>query len=93
MKAAGRKVPENVRDVYDEASYAKWLSYHKEKTRLRFFRHIAMYAVTFIMIGFNVHARLLDLLCHRNIFIAHPFPPFAAAFSTFCGAANLLERK
>lgn len=62
IKAAGRKVPENVRDVYDEASYAKWLSYHKEKTRLRFFRHIAMYAVTFIMIGFNVHARLLDLL-------------------------------
>lgn len=62
MKSADRKIPENVKDVYDKESYAKWLAYHKEKTRLDFFRHIAMYAVTFVTIGCNVHARLLNLL-------------------------------
>lgn len=62
MKSADREIPENVKDVYDKESYTKWLSYHKESTRLNLFRHIVMYAITFIMIGFNVHARLLNLL-------------------------------
>ena len=62
MKSADREIPQNVKDVYDKESYTKWLAYHKESTRLNLFRHIAMYAITFVMIGFNVHARLLNLL-------------------------------
>ena len=62
IKSADREIPENVKDVYDKASYAKWLAYHKEKTRLALFRHIVMYVITFVMIGFNIHARLLNLL-------------------------------
>lgn len=61
IKSADREIPENVKDVYDKASYAKWLAYHKEKTRLAFFRHIITYVITFVMIGLNIHARLLDL--------------------------------
>lgn len=62
MKSADREIPENVKDVYDRESYEKWLAYHRESTRLAFFRHIAMYAITFVTIGCNVHARLLNLL-------------------------------
>ena len=31
MKAA---IPENVRDVYDEEEYRKWIAYHKDSKRL-----------------------------------------------------------
>lgn len=61
IKSADREIPENVKDVYDKESYVKWLAYHKEKTRLALFQHIVMYGITFVMIGFNIHARLLNL--------------------------------
>lgn len=62
MKSADREIPENVKDVYDGESYIRWLAYHREKTRLALFRHIVMYAIIFVTIGFNVHAHLLNLL-------------------------------
>ena len=60
MKSADREIPENVKDVYDKDSYTKWLAYHKESTRLNLFRHIAMYAITFVMIGFKIHTSALS---------------------------------
>ena len=33
-RSAGRPVPENVRDVYDPETYAKWRAYHGETCRL-----------------------------------------------------------
>lgn len=70
IKSADREIPENVKDVYDKESYAKWLAYHKEKTRLAFFQHIVMYVITFVMIGFNIHARLLNLFAVSGDYVA-----------------------
>ena len=67
-KSSDRKIPENVRDIYDEESYGKWLSYYREKTRLSFLRHVISYAVTFLMIGFNLYARIVNLLPVKGVY-------------------------
>lgn len=59
IKSAGREIPENVRDVYDEEAYGKWLRYDREKTRLSFIRHMVFYLVTFLLVGFDVYARIV----------------------------------
>lgn len=59
--AAKREIPENVRDIYDAEEYKKWLDYDREKNRLSFIRHIASYAVMFLVIGFDLYANILKL--------------------------------
>lgn len=59
--AAKREIPENVRDIYDEEEYTKWLAYDREKNRLSFVRHIASFLVMFLVIGFDVYANILKL--------------------------------
>ncbi len=61
MKSADREIPDNVKDLYDEEDYKKWLSYHKEKSQLSFVRHIVSYIVTFAVIGFDIYAVLTGL--------------------------------
>lgn len=62
MKSAEREIPENVKDVYDEEAYRKWLQYFKEKTKLSFFRHIVSFAVLFAILGFDVYADVVKAL-------------------------------
>lgn len=62
MKSVSRPIPENVKDIYDAESYKKWFSYDKEKARLYFFRHIVVYLVIFVVIGFDVYANLIQFL-------------------------------
>lgn len=69
LKSSDREIPENVQDIYDEESYQKWLAYYREKTGLSFLRHIIMYAVTFIMIGFDLYARIVNLLPIKGIYL------------------------
>lgn len=70
MKSADREIPDNVKDIYDADSYQKWLHYDREKNRLNFWRHIAMYLTVFIMFGFDGYARLLSLLGIRGDYAA-----------------------
>ena len=60
IKSAERDIPENVRDVYEEKSYQKWLQYFKEKNRVSLFRHIAKYIMVFLVFGFDVYARIVS---------------------------------
>lgn len=60
IKSAERKIPENVRDVYEEEAYQKWLRYNKEQSRVSLFRHIASYIIVFLVFGFDVYARIVD---------------------------------
>lgn len=60
-KSADRPVPENVKDLYDEKEYRKWLSYFRDKSRLSLFSLLVYYAFGFLTLGFDVYARLLQL--------------------------------
>lgn len=60
MKSADRPLPDNVKDIYDKEAYEKWLQYHKEKTRLSFYRRFISYLFLFVMIGANIHAVIIN---------------------------------
>ncbi|WP_300714300.1 M48 family metallopeptidase [uncultured Acetatifactor sp.] len=70
IKSAEREIPENVRDVYDKDAYQKWLCYYKEKTRLSLFRHIVFYVITFVIVGFDVYAGIVDGLSLKGDYAA-----------------------
>ena len=54
-------IPENVKDVYDAETYAKWRQYHGEKNRLSLLTSTASWAVSMILMGFNVYAAFAGL--------------------------------
>ena len=68
MQSAKREIPENVKDVYDQASYEKWLAYFAEKSRLYLFRHIVSHATTLLIIGFNVYAQIANTLFPEGVY-------------------------
>ncbi|MCM1057135.1 MAG: M48 family metallopeptidase [Firmicutes bacterium] len=59
MKSAEREIPENVKDVYDESAYRKWLQYYREKTRLAFIRHLLSYLTVYLVLGLDAYAWLV----------------------------------
>lgn len=61
-KSAERPIPENVADVYDEEAYKKWLAYDKELNRLSLFRHVVSAVFSFVLIGCNVYAGIINSL-------------------------------
>ena len=69
-KSAEREIPENVRDVYEEEAYQKWLQYYKEKNRVFLFRHIAEYILIFLVYGFDVYARIVNGLSLKGDYTA-----------------------
>lgn len=70
IKSAERELPDNVKDIYDEESYQKWLQYYKEKTRVSLFRHIAEYICLFLVYGFDVYARIVNGLSLKGVYAA-----------------------
>lgn len=70
MESAKRPLPDNVRDIYDEESYRKWLCYYREKSRVSFLRHIAEYLVIFLVLGFDVYANLIKSLSLTGDYLA-----------------------
>ena len=70
MKSADRPLPDNVKDIYDREAYEKWLQYHKEKTRLSFYRRFVSYLFLFVMIGANIHAVIINGLSLSGNYIA-----------------------
>ena len=61
-KSMKNRIPENVNDIYDEETYKKWCSYHKEKCRLKFITSIVSFVVGLSAFAFNVYA------CFAGIF-------------------------
>ena len=57
-----REIPENVKDVYDEEAYTKWMNYDRDKNRLSFISHVSMYLFIFVLIGFDGYARIISWL-------------------------------
>ena len=68
MQSSKRPIPETVKDVYDQASYEKWLAYFSEKNRLSLSRHILSYTLTLLIIGFNVYAKVANTLFPEGVY-------------------------
>ncbi len=68
VRSARREIPKNVKDVYDAASYQKWLRYFGEKNRLSFYRHIASYTVALLMLAFDAYAGIANALFPQGVY-------------------------
>lgn len=60
--AVKRPLPENVRDVYDEAEYKKFMNYRNESNRLGIIKEIVNVIVMAVLLALNVHSALYAVL-------------------------------
>lgn len=60
--AAKQPLPENVRDVYDEAEYNRFINYRNEGKRLGIIRGIVNTVITGIFLAINLHSTLYNVL-------------------------------
>jgi STE24 endopeptidase len=60
-RSADNPIPENVRDVYDEETYAKWRAYHAEKSRLGILTATVSFAAETALIVFDLYAAFAGL--------------------------------
>ena len=63
-----KELPENVRDVYNEDEYRKYLAYEKEGSRLSMISDGIGILITFLFLAFNIHAYFFRLFSDRNIY-------------------------
>ena len=62
-------VPENVKDVYDSETYAKWRRYHGEKNRLSLLSSTASWMISMLLMGLNVYAAFTGLFPKDNLWL------------------------
>lgn len=60
-RSAGNPIPENVRDVYDEETYAKWRGYKGEHSRLDYISGVVSIIITLLLLILNVHSAFASL--------------------------------
>ena len=56
-----KPLPENVKDVYDEAKYNKWINYRNDSKKFSAVQTLVSAAITLALFIFNVHARVFNL--------------------------------
>ncbi len=61
LRSGNNPLPENVRDVYDPETYAKWREYHRETCRLSLVSHTLGFIPDFLLILFNAYAAFARL--------------------------------
>ena len=60
-KSSENTIPDSVKDVYDDETYAKWRSYNAEHSRLDLINGIVVLIVTLIMFAFNLFSAFAAL--------------------------------
>ncbi len=60
-KSSENTIPDSVKDVYDDETYAKWRSYNAEHSRLDLINGIVVLIVTLIMFTFNLFSAFAAL--------------------------------
>ena len=61
-KSVNRPIPDNVKEIYDEATYKKWLSYNHDKSKLTFINlivHTIIILILFLTKSFSFFVNLL----------------------------------
>ncbi len=66
-----RPLPDNVRDVYDEERYKKYLAYKKENGRLDLCISLLSFVINLLFLLFNVYAHVFSLLEGLNIYLQY----------------------
>lgn len=61
MRSADNPIPPNVSDVYDSETYTRWRAYRTEKNRLELARSCVSYAVSLLLILFDIYAAFAKL--------------------------------
>ena len=64
-KSAERPIPENLKDVYDAESYAKWRAYNAEHSRLDLISSIVAGVVSLALLYFNLYSAFASLFSGR----------------------------
>lgn len=65
------ELPENVRDVYDEEEYRKWISYEKDYGRIYVIEKAVNVIIMLLLFVCNIHARLFELLSGMNLYVQY----------------------
>jgi STE24 endopeptidase len=60
-RSAGNPIPENVADVYDAETYAKWRRYSAEHCRLNILSTVLSFVVSFVLLITNAYAAFAGL--------------------------------
>lgn len=60
-RSATNPIPENVRDVYDDETYAKWRSYNAEHSRLDLISSCVAGVVNLVLLSLNVYSAFAAL--------------------------------
>lgn len=68
-----KEPPENVKDVYDENEYKKWLSYQKEGGRIDLVSDIVDSILVLLILIFNIHSRVFLLFSGFNVYLQYLF--------------------
>ncbi|MBR5253379.1 MAG: M48 family metallopeptidase, partial [Clostridia bacterium] len=80
-----KPLPENVRDVYDEAEYKRWRAYSAEHKRVATIDGIISFALLLVMFGTNVFSWLYNLLpgteFWKNVLLMAVFTLFTSIVS------------
>ena len=69
-------IPENVRDVYNEAEYKRWVSYHKASKRLGLTESVVSFAAGVLMLALNLYAVFFHLFDGRQVYLQYLFMVF-----------------
>jgi len=64
-------LPENVKDVYDECEYNKWLNYHHDNTRIGLISNGITQLLMLIFLMFNLYAVVFNLFEGINIYLQY----------------------
>ena len=57
-----KPLPENVKDVYDEDKYNKWINYRNDSKKFSAIQTLVSALITLLLLIFNVHARVFYLI-------------------------------
>ena len=60
-RSANNPIPENVADIYDSETYAKWRRYSAEHCRLNIVSTVVSFAVSFVLLLTDTYAAVADL--------------------------------
>jgi STE24 endopeptidase len=69
-KSASRPIPKNVADIYDKEEYEKFLAYEKDGNKLALARHIVSYLISFLLIGLDSYAAIVNLVGAEGLYVA-----------------------
>ncbi len=65
------ELPSNVKDVYNEEEYKRWMSYEAENGKISLFENIVQVIVMVLLLAFDVYAKLFGLFENVNIYIQY----------------------